>query len=78
MAIYFILVYKCSSSLILLQLLPLHSFQLPCSFPDACQGSNNGFAFDQNGGLVALRSENYSIQFYSLFDDCGICEVSMY
>lgn len=76
MAILF--VYKCSSSLILLQLLVLCSFQLPCSFPDVCQGSNNGFAFNQNDGLVALRSENYSIQFYSLFDDCGICEVRMY
>lgn len=75
---YGIFVYKCSSSLLHLQLLVLHSFQLPCSFPDVCQGSNNGFAFNQNGGLVALRSENYSIQLYSLFDDCGICEVRMF
>uniref|UniRef100_A0A9I9DF46 WD repeat-containing protein 75 second beta-propeller domain-containing protein n=1 Tax=Cucumis melo TaxID=3656 RepID=A0A9I9DF46_CUCME len=53
----------------------ISGIKLPCSFPDVCQGSNNGFAFDQNDGLVALRSENYSIQFYSLFDDCGVCEV---
>lgn len=55
----------------------ISGIKLPCSFPDVCQGSNNGFAFNQNGGLVALRSENYSIQLYSLFDDCGICEVQV-
>ncbi|XP_022135000.1 WD repeat-containing protein 75 [Momordica charantia] len=55
----------------------ISGIKLPWSFPDVCQGSNNGFAFDQNAGLVALRSENYSIQFYSLFDDCGIGEVQI-
>lgn len=55
----------------------ISGIKLPCSFPDVCQGSNNGFSFDRNGGLVALRSENYSIQFYSLYDDCGICEVQI-
>lgn len=49
--------------------------QLPCSFPDMWSGLSSGFTFDHSAGLVALPTENYRIQFYSLFDDVGISEV---
>ncbi|RXH71570.1 hypothetical protein DVH24_018925 [Malus domestica] len=35
------------------------------------------FAFDHTDGLVALCTENYRIQFYSLFDDREMSEVKM-
>jgi NET1-associated nuclear protein 1 (U3 small nucleolar RNA-associated protein 17) len=38
-------------------------------------GLRSGIAFDRNAGLVALPTENYCIQLYSLFDDRGISEV---
>ncbi|XVE71837.1 hypothetical protein DITRI_Ditri10aG0183600 [Diplodiscus trichospermus] len=49
----------------------------PCSYPDMYKGFSNGTAFDQTAGLVALRTENYCIQFYSLFYDHGISEVQV-
>lgn len=52
-------------------------FQAPC-YPDMYEGLGNGIAFDQTAGLVAVRTENYSIQFYSLFDDRGISEVRIF
>ncbi|WCJ37640.1 Transducin/WD40 repeat-like superfamily protein [Euphorbia peplus] len=55
----------------------ISGIKLPCSFPEICKGICNGVAFDQNNGLVALRTENYCIQFYSLFDDRGISEVQV-
>ena len=55
-----------------------HIFQLPCSFPEMCNGLQSGIAFDCNAGLVALRTENYCIQLYSLFDDRGISEVTSF
>ncbi|WRX35082.1 WD40 repeat - like 10 [Theobroma cacao] len=48
-----------------------------CSYPEMYKGLGNGIAFDQTAGLVALRTENYCIQFYSLFDDRGISEVQV-
>ena len=53
-------------------------FQAPCSYPEMYKGLGNGIAFDQTAGLVALRTENYCIQFYSLFDDRGISEVKIF
>ncbi|OMO71724.1 hypothetical protein CCACVL1_18085 [Corchorus capsularis] len=49
----------------------------PSSYPEMYKGLSNGIAFDQNAGLVALRTENYCIQFYSLVDDRGISEVQV-
>ncbi|KAL9399503.1 hypothetical protein Peur_008464 [Populus x canadensis] len=53
----------------------ISGIKLPCSFPEMCNGLQGGIAFDCNAGLVALRTENYCIQLYSLFDDRGISEV---
>lgn len=53
----------------------ISGIKLPNSFPGIYEGG--GFAFDYSTGLVALRTENYSVQFYSLFDDCGIDEVQV-
>ncbi|CAK7337560.1 unnamed protein product [Dovyalis caffra] len=44
---------------------------------EMCDGLQSGIAFDHNAGLVALRTENYCIQLYSLFDDRGISEVQV-
>jgi NET1-associated nuclear protein 1 (U3 small nucleolar RNA-associated protein 17) len=41
-------------------------------------GLRSGIAFDRNAGLVALPTENYCIQLYSLFDDRGISEVIIF
>ncbi|KAF9680547.1 hypothetical protein SADUNF_Sadunf06G0132700 [Salix dunnii] len=49
--------------------------KLPCSFPEMCNGLQSGIAFDCNAGLVALRTDSYCIQLYSLFDDRGVSEV---
>lgn len=53
----------------------ISGIKLPCSFPEMCNGLQSGIAFDCNTGLVALRTENYRIQLYSLFDDRGVSEV---
>ncbi|GJX93853.1 WD repeat-containing protein 75 [Tanacetum coccineum] len=55
---------------------PLLSF-LPSPVPEAFRGACMDFAFDHTAGLVAVRTENYCIQFYSLFDDREISEVQM-
>ncbi|GMN52043.1 hypothetical protein TIFTF001_021191 [Ficus carica] len=51
--------------------------QLPFSYPEINEDLSSKFAFDQSSGLVALRTENYCIQFYSLFDDREISEVQV-
>lgn len=53
-------------------------FQLPFSSPEVYDGMCSKFAFDDTAGLVALRAENYRIQFYSLFDDREISEVKIF
>ncbi|KAJ9162883.1 hypothetical protein P3X46_022623 [Hevea brasiliensis] len=55
----------------------ISGIKLPCSFPETYKGLCSGVAFDNNAGLIALRTENYSIQLYSLFDDRGISEVQV-
>lgn len=47
------------------------------SLLDVEEGSCNVMAFDYSTGLVALRTETYSIQFYSLFDDREISQVQV-
>ncbi|KAH7572563.1 hypothetical protein JRO89_XS04G0275200 [Xanthoceras sorbifolium] len=53
----------------------ISGIKLPCSLPEEYEGFGSGVAFDLSSALVALRTENYCIQFYSLFDDRGISEV---
>ncbi|XP_011043947.1 PREDICTED: WD repeat-containing protein 75-like [Populus euphratica] len=55
----------------------ISGIKLPCSFPEMYNGLRSGIAFDRNAGLVALPTENYCIQLYSLFDDQGISEVQV-
>lgn len=50
-------------------------FQLPCLLPEICEGLSSRVAFDQMAGLVALCTEDYRVQLYSLFDDREISEV---
>ncbi|KAM7256211.1 hypothetical protein ACFE04_011952 [Oxalis oulophora] len=40
-----------------------------CPLPENYEGSCSGVAFDYASGLVALRTENYCLQLYSLFND---------
>ncbi|KAL5549203.1 hypothetical protein UlMin_004434 [Ulmus minor] len=55
----------------------ISGIKLPFSFPKIDEGLCRKFAFDHSAGLVALRTENYCIQFYSLFDDRRISEVQV-
>ncbi|XVF47687.1 hypothetical protein PTKIN_Ptkin03bG0130800 [Pterospermum kingtungense] len=55
----------------------ISGIKAPCSYSEMYEGLSDGVAFDQTAGLVALRTENYCIQFYSLFDDRGISEVQV-
>lgn len=55
----------------------ISGIKLPCSFPEIYEGLHSRFIFDQTAGLVAFRTENYCIQFYSLFDDRENFEVQI-
>ncbi|CAL1358828.1 unnamed protein product [Linum trigynum] len=56
----------------------ISGIKLPYSHPEISKGMSSGVSFDQNAGLVALRTESYAVQLYSLFDDRGISEVQVY
>lgn len=51
--------------------------KLPCPFPDMWSGLSSGIFFDRSAGVVALPTENYRIQFYSLLDNREISEVQI-
>ncbi|GKV00444.1 hypothetical protein SLEP1_g13130 [Rubroshorea leprosula] len=55
----------------------ISGIKAPSSYHEMYKGLNNGVAFDHTAGLVALRTENYCIQLYSLFDDRGVSEVQV-
>lgn len=55
----------------------ISGIKLPSSIPETLKGSSQDFVFDHTSGLVAVRTENYCIQFYSLFDDREISEVQV-
>ncbi|XP_076898013.1 uncharacterized protein LOC143551471 [Bidens hawaiensis] len=55
----------------------ISGIKLPSALPDMFSGSCNDFVFDRTAGLVAVRTENYCIQFYSLFDDREVSEVQV-
>ncbi|XP_043698630.1 WD repeat-containing protein 75 [Telopea speciosissima] len=46
-----------------------------CSVPEIYQGLYGGSIFDQTAGLVAIQTEDYCIQVYSLFDDREVSQV---
>lgn len=50
-------------------------FQPPCSALEFFDRSCNGLVFDYSNGLVAVCTDNYCVQLYSLFDDREISEV---
>lgn len=49
--------------------------QLPFSCPEINDLSSTGFAFDRSSGLIALRAENYYVQFFSLFNNLELFQV---
>ncbi|KAF5203491.1 Wd repeat-containing protein [Thalictrum thalictroides] len=53
----------------------ISGIELPYSFPEIYQGY--GFAFDHTAGLVALRTESYGLQFYSLFDNREVSQIQV-
>ncbi|KAI7755931.1 hypothetical protein M8C21_023302 [Ambrosia artemisiifolia] len=55
----------------------ISGIKLPSPVPEMFRGSFNDFVFNRTAGLVAVRTENYCIQFYSLFDDREISEVQV-
>ncbi|KAL9243950.1 hypothetical protein vseg_017780 [Gypsophila vaccaria] len=55
----------------------ISGIKLPCSFPEMWNGATTGFNFDRSAGLVALPTENYQIQLYSLFDDREVSQVQV-
>ncbi|CAN6725634.1 unnamed protein product [Malus baccata var. baccata] len=55
----------------------ISGIKLPYSCPEIYDGICSKFSFDHTDGLVALRTANYRIQFYSLFDDREMSEVQI-
>ncbi|KAL2497222.1 Transducin/WD40 repeat-like superfamily protein [Abeliophyllum distichum] len=55
----------------------ISGIKLPSSVSDIYEGSGSGVFFDHTAGLVAVPTDNYSVQFYSLFNDCEISEVQI-
>ncbi|XP_009627084.1 uncharacterized protein [Nicotiana tomentosiformis] len=55
----------------------IQGIKLRSTLLDTCDGSSEGIVFDSATGLVAIRSENYCVQFYSLFDDREVSEVQV-
>ncbi|KAG6495911.1 hypothetical protein ZIOFF_043742 [Zingiber officinale] len=49
----------------------------PFSFPLKHEGSCTQVAFEQTTGLVAVSTEDYCVQFYSLFDNHEVSEVQV-
>ncbi|CAN4103824.1 unnamed protein product [Withania somnifera] len=55
----------------------IQGIKLRSTLLDVSDVSSEGIVFDPAMGHVAIRSENYCIQFYSLFDDREVCEVQV-
>ncbi|BAT76749.1 hypothetical protein LR48_Vigan627s003400 [Vigna angularis] len=49
----------------------------PLSSQDICEGLSSRVSFDCTSGSVAVQTENYRIQFYSLFANRGVYEVQV-
>lgn len=50
-------------------------FQPSLSSQEICESLSSKAAFDCTSGSVAVQTENYGIQFYSLFANRGLYEV---
>lgn len=55
----------------------ISGIKLRSPVPEMFRGSCKDFVFDHTAGLIAVRTENYCIQFYSLLDDREISEVQV-
>ncbi|KAL5723660.1 hypothetical protein ACHQM5_007033 [Ranunculus cassubicifolius] len=55
----------------------ISGIELPCTSPEISQGFCGGFTFDHSAGAVAVHTESYGIQFYSLFDNREISQVQV-
>ncbi|XP_020275588.1 WD repeat-containing protein 75 [Asparagus officinalis] len=51
--------------------------KLPFSFPDMHKRPSSDFAFDYSSGLVALRTSDHCIQFFSLFENFEVSQVQV-
>ncbi|KAI5414997.1 uncharacterized protein LOC127135035 [Lathyrus oleraceus] len=49
----------------------------PLSSQEICESISSPAAFDRTSGLVAVQTEDYGIQFYSLFGNRGLYEVQV-
>ncbi|AES92286.2 putative transcription factor WD40-like family [Medicago truncatula] len=49
----------------------------PLSSQETCESISSQAAFDRSSGLVAVQTDNYGIQFYSLFANRGLYEVQV-
>ncbi|XP_078428741.1 transducin/WD40 repeat-like superfamily protein isoform X2 [Wolffia australiana] len=54
----------------------ISGIKLPFPFPRV-HGDLNGFAFDRAAGVVALRTEAFSVQLFSLFHDAEISQIQV-
>ncbi|XP_015899229.3 uncharacterized protein LOC107432272 [Ziziphus jujuba] len=75
---------SCADNRILILKLPsmeilksISGIKRPCLFPEVNEAPCSKFAFGHSAGLVALPTENYCIQLYSLFDDREISEIQV-
>ncbi|KAJ6797873.1 WD repeat-containing protein 75 [Iris pallida] len=55
----------------------ISGIKLPFSFPNIYTTSCSNFLFDHTSGLVALRTEDYCIQFFSLLKNFEISQVQI-
>ncbi|KAF6134212.1 hypothetical protein GIB67_010011 [Kingdonia uniflora] len=55
----------------------ISGIKLPCSLPAINDGLRCGFFFDCAAGLVAIPTEAYSVQFYSLLEDREVSQVQI-
>ncbi|CAI9787909.1 unnamed protein product [Fraxinus pennsylvanica] len=55
----------------------ISGIKLPNSVSDIYEGSGSSVVFDHTVGFVAVPTDNYSVQFYSLFNDREISEVQI-
>ncbi|KAG1368428.1 WD repeat-containing protein 75 [Cocos nucifera] len=51
--------------------------KLPFSFPDGYKGLSSEFAYDHAAGLVALPTEDYCVQFFSVHDNLEVSQVQV-
>ncbi|KAI3456714.1 hypothetical protein Pfo_013377 [Paulownia fortunei] len=55
----------------------ISGIKLPSSHMEMYEGFGSGVVFNHTAGLIAVPTENYRVQFYSLFDDREISEVQI-